>query len=62
MHDPDPAQSAGVPAAEYERISRMIESESSPVGIDARRTHIIILHRLAQIERRLESIERRLDG
>ena len=42
---------------EYRRIEKLIESDASPVGIDAKKTHIIILHKLAAIERRLESLE-----
>ncbi len=49
-----------IPGDEYERISREIASEESPVGIDAKKTHVIILHKLGEIERRLEQIERRL--
>jgi hypothetical protein len=42
---------------EYERIERMIASDESPVGIDAKHTHILILHKLAEIERRLDALE-----
>ncbi len=49
-----------IPTEEYERISREIASNDSPVGIDAKKTHIIILHRLSEIEKRLERIERQL--
>ena len=49
-----------IPGDEYERISREIASEESPVGIDAKKTHIIILHKLSEIEKRLEQIERQL--
>ncbi|CAN5589623.1 hypothetical protein BH24GEM3_BH24GEM3_26840 [soil metagenome] len=49
-----------IPRDEYERISREIASEESPVGIDAKKTHIIILHKLSEIEKRLEQIERQL--
>lgn len=50
-----------VPANEYERIAREIASETSPVGIDAKKTHILILHKLAEIEKRLEKLEARLE-
>jgi len=46
---------------DYERIAKMINSDSSPVGIDAKKTHVLILHLLDKIERRLERLERRLD-
>lgn len=48
-----------VPQADYDEISRLITSDDSPVGIDAKKTHILILHKLAQIERRLEQLEQK---
>lgn len=42
---------------EYEEILSQIESEDSPVGIDAGKTHVLILHKLLNIERRLEALE-----
>ena len=41
-------------------IEREISSETSPVGIDAKKTHIIILHKLQEIDERLRRIEARL--
>ncbi len=38
----------------------MIASDESPVGIDAKKTHVLILYRLMEIERRLAALERRL--
>ena len=49
-----------VPRDDYDRIAALIESADSPVGIDAKKTHIIILHTLAEIERRLAEIEAKL--
>ncbi len=49
-----------VPQDEYERIAREIASEASPVGIDAKKTHVIILHKLLQIEKRLAKLEQKL--
>lgn len=46
-----------VPEDIYERIADEIASDSSPVGIDAKKTHVIILHLLLEMERRLEQIE-----
>ncbi len=43
----------------YQEIAEMIHSDDSPVGIDAKKTHILILHKLSQIEKRLEAIEKR---
>lgn len=42
----------------YARIAGMIHSDDSPVGIDAKKTHIYILYMLAQIEKRLEALEK----
>lgn len=42
-------------------IEREISSETSPVGIDAKKTHIIILHKLLEIDERLRRIEATLD-
>lgn len=44
----------------YESIAREIHSDQSPVGIDAKKTHIIILDKLLAIEERLAAIEQRL--
>ena len=43
---------------EYDKIAEMIHSDSSPVGIDAKKTHILILHKLMEIEKRLEALEK----
>lgn len=44
---------------EYEEILEQIKSENSPVGIDAGKTHVLILQKLMNIERRLEALEMR---
>jgi hypothetical protein len=41
----------------YERISALIHSDDSPVGIDAKKTHILILDKLERIEKRLNKLE-----
>lgn len=41
----------------YNEIAELIHSDESPVGIDAKKTHILILHKLTQIEKRLDAIE-----
>ncbi len=41
----------------YDEIAEIIHSDQSPVGIDAKKTHILILHKLTQIEKRLEALE-----
>ncbi|MDH3208325.1 MAG: hypothetical protein OEO79_17120 [Gemmatimonadota bacterium] len=46
-----------IPKEAYQAIENEIASDSSPVGIDAKKTHIMILHQLRRIEERLERIE-----
>jgi len=43
---------------EYQRILNEIESDESPVGIDAGKTHVLILHKLLEIEERLSMLEK----
>lgn len=47
-----------VPREAFDRIAKTISSDASPVGIDAKQTHIIIIHKLEEIERRLTALER----
>jgi hypothetical protein len=47
-----------IPRDEYERIQALIGDETSPVGIDAKKTHIIIIHKLISLEKRLARLER----
>lgn len=42
---------------EYKEILEQIKSDESPVGIDAGKTHVLILHKLMNIEKRLETLE-----
>lgn len=44
----------------YEKIAKEISSDESPVGIDAKKTHIIIIEKLMQIEERLNQLEKKL--
>ena len=44
----------------YREIEALIGSDDSPVGIDAKKTHVLILHLLQRIERRLADLESRL--
>jgi hypothetical protein len=44
----------------YDAIAKEIHSDSSPVGIDAKKTHIIILKKLLDLEKRLDQIEKKL--
>jgi hypothetical protein len=53
--------SLDVPSATYDRIRRAIESDESPVGIDAQKAHVMILHKLIELEKRLDRLEDKLD-
>ncbi len=39
-------------------IEKVITSADSPVGIDAKKTHIIIINKLVEIEKRLDTLEK----
>jgi len=45
---------------EKQQILAKIESDESPVGIDAAKTHVLILQKLQNIEQRLEALETQL--
>ena len=49
-----------VPAEKYREIEEMIASDESPVGIDAKKTHVLILHQLTEIRKRLDALEEKL--
>ena len=44
----------------YREIESMIADETSPVGIDAKKTHVLILHKLLSIEQRLSRLEEKV--
>lgn len=46
----------------YEEIEAMIASDESVVGIDAKKTHILIIRKLMELENRLDRIEKKLDS
>ncbi len=46
---------------EAKQIEELIASDASPVGIDAKKTHVLIIQKLLEIERRLDRIESRLE-
>ena len=48
-----------IPSEIRKEIESLISSESSPVGIDAKETHIIIIYKLLEIEKRLDVLEKR---
>ena len=48
---------AEIDKSTYDEIAKVINSDDSPVGIDAKKTHILILHKLQEISDRLERLE-----
>ena len=44
----------------FDEIERLIGDENSPVGIDAKKTHVLILHKLISLDRRLAELEERI--
>lgn len=50
-----------VPHDAFAAIESEIASDTSPVGIDAKKTHVIILHKLQEIEASLKRLEARLE-
>lgn len=50
-----------MPEGDYRRIEELIRSDESPVGIDAKKTHVVIIHKLEEIEARLRRLEEKLD-
>ena len=51
--------SLNISEKEYQEILDQIKDDDSPVGIDAGKTHVLILQKLLRIERRLEALEMR---
>ena len=45
---------------QYDEIAQLIHSDSSPVGIDAKKTHIIIIQKLLDIEQRIKLLEEKV--
>ena len=41
----------------YEEIAEVIHSDESPVGIDAKKTHILILNQLQELNHRMKRLE-----
>ena len=48
--------------SEFDEIAGMIHSDDNPVGIDAKKTHVYIIHLLHRIEKRLDVLEGHLQG
>ena len=59
-NDPSTADLLATDAQRFDEIAEVISSDESPVGIDAKKTHVLILSALADIQRRLGHIEARL--
>jgi hypothetical protein len=51
-----------VPQKIYEQIKAEITNKESVVGIDALHTHILVLHRLMQIEAKLDALNEKLNA
>ncbi len=51
-----------VSASDYGEIEELIASEDSPVGIDAKKTHVIISQKLPRIEERLVRLKHLVTG
>ncbi|MDE3125794.1 MAG: hypothetical protein KGK14_09790 [Bacteroidota bacterium] len=47
--------------ATYQAIQQLITSKDSVVGIDAVHTHILILHKLLQIEQQLQALQQKVN-
>jgi hypothetical protein len=44
----------------FDQIAAEIHSDTSPVGIDAKKTHVLILQKLYQIEAELKEVKAQL--
>jgi len=45
----------------YQEIAELISSDDSPVGIDAKKTHIYIIKMLLDLNERLSSLEKKMN-
>ena len=50
----------GINLDEYRKIEALIADATSPVGIDVKKTHVLILHKLTSIEERLSALEEKI--
>lgn len=48
--------------SDFDRIAAIIHSDASPVGIDAKKTHIMILSMLEKMSERLSRLEQKVDN
>jgi hypothetical protein len=49
-----------IPESKYKEIENRISSAESVVGIDAKKTHIIIIHMLGEILEKLDKMDERI--
>jgi len=45
----------------YDEIAQVIHSDVSPVGIDAKKTHILILKKLVELNEKMNNLEAKID-
>lgn len=50
-----------IPRDAYKELEAAIKSDATPVGIDAKKAHVVILHKLNEIENRLDRLEEQLE-
>ena len=50
-----------IDSGKYKEIEKLIGSDESVVGIDAKKTHVMIIHLLQEILEKLDHLEERLD-
>ena len=49
------------PQEQFDQIAAMIHSDNSPVGIDAKKTHVLILQKLMQIEAEIKELKEQMN-
>jgi len=50
-----------IPENQYKEIEKLIASDQSVVGIDAKKTHIIIIHMLQEIQEKIADLEKKME-
>lgn len=45
----------------YNKIADVIHSDKSPVGIDAKKTHILILKQLLDLNKKIETLQQEVN-
>lgn len=62
MTDRPAADRLALPPEDYDALARAIASDESPVGIDTKKTHVVILHLLLDLQNRLARLEALFPG